>query len=1211
MSRKRNPRKPGAKDGGGKVRNSPTANGSGIEDPPQATEGELAATEAYTQLADVANAFGDIDTAIYNHIYDMLIPVDDAIDHANSDLKTTILSYFTDPISFIATARDMVMDRIRYQLADVNADLAFTPIGMVHSKEERYKADEYRQAFITGRLPLHGLGDPPGDTVAGDLAKLGQPSTTGVSLTATAPQFTPTPAFNPLNTQGAPTMYAGMGMTTQDQTGPATPPPVKAGCKEPKLLGYYENGIYKKVLELTDWSGYDRWLDEKGIWGIKNAFWALPTSFVFSGNPATPKPSKECEAPPKPPGPKPPTPTPPPGSPPGGTPGEPPAGPSPPGSPGPAGPPSGPSPPAGPGGPTDGPTGPPYQPPKPPIDGVPLPEPGPPMGPPIDYLPIEPGPTPTPTPYFPPGGGPSPPAPPPQSPGGPPSPPPTPTPEPPFPPPQSPGPTPTPPTPTPPFPPPWSPSPTPTPEPEPEPPGGGTSPTPIHCTGDNRWDPCWREIGGKQGSDREIYAAPGWSGRLSDAKGQFGSVHAGDWGDPGQFVGVQEGLDIPGVCDHAWQYSIVANQDMFDAFKINMDASLKQIWDEILDNETASDKLSALVVAPILYAVSLFGNIGRGIIKMALAALDTGQGCINQSVVSETTLGWLNMFTRGGARKVRDIILTRNDFECPTQSPSASAAASAFLNGTIDECTLEAYVRADNIKYTQYADVVMGGRAKFSAIETQILHQRDAIKRGNLDTRLRELGVLDPQFKVELESLAQQIPGASDLIRFMVRDTADEALVRKFGLDTDFDKKWAGDLKKWAKYQGLGDDVAKNHWRAHWSIPSATQLYQILHRWRNDPGGKGGKVLEGNIRAALEQQDILPFWIDYLIGVSYDPITRTDAKRAYNEGTIDDKQLRESFIQNGYSDENADLLVEFADVERKQHLASLPPVKLYADNVIEATQLRDWVRRLGYKDAAMNDVLEQGNLQREMEKTKRVTHHILTAFRSFKLSYTEAAEIAGKMGLDTGPFGVLLDEERTFRGSTTKHISLSKLCDMLEQGLISSSDYVREATDAGWSTDDASKYLKLCSNKVQVKQARAMLTQQKQAEAKAKAQQKAEDQATKEAKQELESLNRQFTHLEGKRQARNVKLENAAALYAAKAGIDPSVASGTVLGTWNSLVSNSKLSQDEAASLVQYVSTNWGKFTDEDFATVAVKLATTASGQPWKLTESVILPEEP
>jgi DNA-binding transcriptional MerR regulator len=636
---------------------------------------------------------------------------------------------------------------------------------------------------------------------------------------------------------------------------------------------------------------------------------------------------------------------------------------------------------------------------------------------------------------------------------------------------------------------------------------------------------------------------------------------------------------------------LIGNVEFVGSIEGEINATLKQLWDQTGDTDSAWGMIKAVTVGPFIAVGAALATVGSSVILLANRLIQTGNRCIDQATSSEMVIGGSNVLLGGGARKYRDVVVQRNDFDCPTNSPSPGEAASAWLAGQIDECKLRAYVRAANLKDDQFLEVIKGSRFKFSALELQALKMRDGIERGSLGSRLREIGVLDREIEDELETLSNQLPGPSDIVRFMVRDADDEnGVVKEFNLDQGFTDKYQSQLKEWGRNQGLSEKVAKYHWRSHWTIPSPTQLYNIWHRLRKRQGVDSAK-LEKDIRTALEQQDILPYWIDRLLEISYLPVTRTDSKRAFNQGSIDEGQLRLNFIENGYSDESADLLTEFAKVDRREHIRHIEAIKGYAEGKLGITDVHEYVESLGYQASVLPIVDEVAASEKTLQTKMRITQHIITNLRSFKLNLREATELAQTYGVDSPQFSERIKEEVDFRNSSNKHIAMGQLCNMLEQDVISADEYIKNARDAGWSAEDSRKYLQTCSNKIEVKKARKQLADQAKEERQAREDAANQRRIQREQEAERKSLAKQLADLEKVRQQVSIMKEGAAANYAAKAGIDAGQATQTVNDTYDALVTTVKLTPNEAGRLVGYVSSNWGKFTDDDYMTVARKLS--------------------
>jgi hypothetical protein len=147
--------------------------------------------------------------------------------------------------------------------------------------------------------------------------------------------------------------------------------------------------------------------------------------------------------------------------------------------------------------------------------------------------------------------------------------------------------------------------------------------------------------------------------------------------------------------------------------------------------------------------------------------------------------------------------------------------------------------------------------------------------------------------KQELNAMFQNsIPGMADLIRFMVREVFREDIVRLYRMDEDYPPE----IEQHAARHGYSARWCKAYWRAHWELPSVTQGYEMFHR----------EVIDRpTLETLMRTLDIMPFWRDKLIQISYELIPRVDLRRAWEAGVISDEELERRMRWIGYSPEDA------------------------------------------------------------------------------------------------------------------------------------------------------------------------------------------------------------------------------------------------------------------------------------------------------------------
>lgn len=296
---------------------------------------------------------------------------------------------------------------------------------------------------------------------------------------------------------------------------------------------------------------------------------------------------------------------------------------------------------------------------------------------------------------------------------------------------------------------------------------------------------------------------------------------------------------------------------------------------------------------------------------------------------------------------------------CPNRQLSPQEALSAFMSDKMDYNRLRAHYTIAGYCDTAVQDSVQAARSKPIPSELAMMRLREQIGAEEYHSGMRALGYVDRVHHDQLFRLTEQLPTQSDLIRMMVRDTDNALVVSTFGMDDGFDQVYQTKLKDWAKHQGVPDDVMKYNWRSHWTIPSPGQLYQFYHRLRNNPKfGGPAKVLD-DVKKALVQQDILPYWIDSYLAVSFLPLGRVDIRRAFNNGSLSEAELTPAYEQLGYSDDDVKRLVKFAISLRNQAAKSHIAVKLWLKLVIDRSAAKQRMQNDGYPadvaDKALDD----------------------------------------------------------------------------------------------------------------------------------------------------------------------------------------------------------------------------------------------------------------
>lgn len=200
-------------------------------------------------------------------------------------------------------------------------------------------------------------------------------------------------------------------------------------------------------------------------------------------------------------------------------------------------------------------------------------------------------------------------------------------------------------------------------------------------------------------------------------------------------------------------------------------------------------------------------------------------------------------------------------------------------------------------------------------------------------------------------------PPVSDIIRFAVREVFSPEIVEKYRTDEDF----PAEFEYWARLAGLHPEFARWYWRAHWDLPSIEMGYEMLHR---------GVITREELETLLRTQDVMPYWRDKLIQISYRPYTRVDVRRMYQAGVLSVEDVFKSYLELGYDEEHAEKMTEWtirSQMEDEKDLTKSELTSLYQEGAIDEDFLYTALREMGYSDMAAWWIVTLAMMRRNAE----------------------------------------------------------------------------------------------------------------------------------------------------------------------------------------------------------------------------------------------------
>lgn len=399
---------------------------------------------------------------------------------------------------------------------------------------------------------------------------------------------------------------------------------------------------------------------------------------------------------------------------------------------------------------------------------------------------------------------------------------------------------------------------------------------------------------------------------------------------------------------------------------------------------------------------------------------------------------------------------------CRNIQLSPDSAMSAYLSNQISYAQLDTHWAINGLCPESVRWASQSSRSKPTPFELIQLVNRGEIDDQGYADGMRQLGYTDTGEVSLLRKLGTIVPPYSDLVRMMVRDVVDDNIVNTFSLDTDFENKYQGQLKTWAKAQGVPDIVMQYLWRAHWSIPAPGQLLDFYHRFRQTGQFGSEQDVLKNVSLALEQQDIAPFWIPYFLAASFHPLTRIDARRAYQVGSIDDQTLLQSYYAQGYSDENADILLRFSKRIKSLGVRNEQALKRWVAGQIDQETATSQLQSLGYSDSD-------------------ISNGFSVATGSFINGPDAKALIAGEITAEQfvkilAGYGARGDDAQKIVNKLSSRIVYNPAVDEYEAGVTTAADAINDMVAAGMSESRAQYFINRADGRLRIAQARSCAT---------------------------------------------------------------------------------------------------------------------------------------
>jgi hypothetical protein len=253
---------------------------------------------------------------------------------------------------------------------------------------------------------------------------------------------------------------------------------------------------------------------------------------------------------------------------------------------------------------------------------------------------------------------------------------------------------------------------------------------------------------------------------------------------------------------------------------------------------------------------------------------------------------------------------------------------------------VRAGVNPDAVPYFQ--DI---SRVVASPLDTAMVLRRWEYTEEDINEWLQRLAV-HPLFIDIINEASRYYPPVQDLITMAVREVWHPETRARFGQDLDFPE----DFLLAAKRAGLSEEWARDYWAAHWDLPSVQQAFEMMHR---------GVLDMYDLNLLLKAKDIMPFWREKLLQISYNLPGRVDVRRMYRIGVYNLEQVYRDYLAQGFNEYHAEALTNYTHLQTLREQTGLNETQVYknyVDGFITQEECVSMLSALGLP----NDLIQMG-----------------------------------------------------------------------------------------------------------------------------------------------------------------------------------------------------------------------------------------------------------
>lgn len=329
-----------------------------------------------------------------------------------------------------------------------------------------------------------------------------------------------------------------------------------------------------------------------------------------------------------------------------------------------------------------------------------------------------------------------------------------------------------------------------------------------------------------------------------------------------------------------------------------------------------------------------------------------------------------------------------------------------------------------------------------------VLYVRGHIGKETYENEMAKHGYSEANSENIIKAL-EFYPSGNDFISMAVRDVFNPEIVKSAGLDDNFPVE----IVPMAAKAGMPEEVLRWYWRAHWQLPSPQMGYDMLQR---------GIITVDELRGLLRAADWAPGWIERLIAISYNPLTRVDARRMWESGVLTDEEYVQSMMDIGYDERNARRYLSWVKVNstaKEKDLTKTELLNAYKYGLISREEMLQHVIGFGYDEDEAELIVSLED-QKVADKALQDNIDLIKwQFTHFEIEEEEFFEKMGKLGLSRASSTKYLAEAENTIIKAGKLPTITDVKNWYKKGIIDDAEAVNYLKRLQYRVAEQKRYM--------------------------------------------------------------------------------------------------------------------------------------------------------